>query len=57
MVLIFHVDKGNYDGIALDGLNVAVVAHTPGVMGEGNWTLAVYIDERANDPQTLGPSN
>ena len=38
--------------IALDDLNVVVVAHTPGPMAEGNWTLAAYIDERADDKQT-----
>jgi hypothetical protein len=52
VALVFHIDKGNYDGIGLDGLNVAVAAHTPGAMSEGNWTLAVYIDQRANDQQT-----
>ncbi len=26
--------------------------HTPGAMGEGNWTAAAYIDQRANDQQT-----
>jgi hypothetical protein len=36
----------------LDGLNVAVIVHTPGPMADGNWTLAAYIDERANDSQT-----
>jgi hypothetical protein len=50
--LVFHIDKGDYDGVALDGLNVVVVAHTPGPMAEGNWTLAAYIDERADDKQT-----
>jgi hypothetical protein len=29
-----------------------VVGHTPGAMGEGNWTLAAYIDERADEQQT-----
>jgi hypothetical protein len=52
VALLFHIDKGNYGETALDGLNVAVVAHTPGPMGEGNWTLAAYIDERADDKQT-----
>lgn len=52
VALLFHIDKGNYDQTSLDGLNVAVVAHTPGPMGEGNWTLAAYIDERADDKQT-----
>jgi hypothetical protein len=52
VALVFHIDKGNYGEVSLDGLNVAVIAHTPGPMGQGNWTLAAYIDERADDPQT-----
>jgi hypothetical protein len=47
----FHIDRGSYDGVPLDGLNVAVVGHTPGPMADGNWTLAAYIDERADDRQ------
>jgi hypothetical protein len=50
-VLAFHVEKGNYGEIALDGLNVVLAAHTPGPMAEGDWTLAVYIDERASVQQ------
>jgi hypothetical protein len=46
-----HIDKGKYGDVQLDGLNVAVVAHTPGPMAEGNWTVAAYIDERADDRQ------
>jgi hypothetical protein len=52
VALVFHIDRGNYDSVSLDGLNVAVIAHTPGPMADGNWTLAAYIDERADDPQT-----
>jgi len=51
VALVFHIDKGTYDKVSLDGLNVAVIAHTPGAMGEGNWKLAAYIDERANEQQ------
>ena len=47
--LVFHIDKGDYNGVALDGLNVAVIAHTPGPMANGNWTLAAYVDERADE--------
>ena len=43
---------GRYDGIALDGLNVALAIQTPGPMAEGNWSVAAYIDERADDKQT-----
>ena len=52
VALVFHIDKGKYAEVSLDGLNVVVAVHTPGPMGEGNWTLAAYIDERANDQQT-----
>ena len=40
VALIFHIDKGNYGDVRLDGLNVAMVAHTPGPMANGNWTAA-----------------
>lgn len=52
VALIFHIDKGNYGDVALDGLNVSVIVHTPGPMADGNWTAAAYIDERADDQQT-----
>ena len=52
VALVFHIDSGKYGEVSLDGLNVAVIAHAPGPMGEGNWTLAAYIDERADERQT-----
>lgn len=52
VALVFHIDKGSYGEVSLNGLNVAVIAHTPGAMAEGNWTLAAYIDERADAEQT-----
>ncbi|GLI96043.1 DUF1326 domain-containing protein [Methylocystis echinoides] len=52
VVMAFHIDSGNYGDVALDGLNVALAAHAPGPMAEGDWTLAVYLDERASDEQT-----
>jgi len=52
VALIFHIESGSYDGTTLDGLNVAVAVHTPGPMAEGNWSVAAYIDQRANDKQT-----
>jgi hypothetical protein len=50
--LLFHIDNGRYGQIALDNLNVAVMLHTPGVMAEGNWSIAAYIDQRADDVQS-----
>ena len=52
MPLLFHIDSGRYGDVALDGLNVAVMLHSPGVMAEGNWSIAAYIDQRADDKQT-----
>ena len=51
VALVFHIDTGSYGDVPLDGLNVAVVAHTPSAMADGGWTLAAYIDERADDQQ------
>lgn len=52
VALIFHIDEGRYGDVVLDGLNVVVVAHTPGPMAEGDWTIAAYIDERADEAKT-----
>ena len=50
--LIFHIESGRYGDVALDGLNVALAIHTPGPMAEGNWSVAAYIDQRADNKQT-----
>ena len=47
----FHLDRGRYGDVTLDGLNVALIARTPGPMSEGNWTAALYLDERADARQ------
>jgi hypothetical protein len=52
VALVFHIDKGRYGDTALDGLNVALAIHTPGPMGQGDWTVGAYIDQRADDRQT-----
>ena len=49
--LVFHVERGQYGGTKLDGLTFAVLAHTPGPMNQGNWTVGVIVDERASAPQ------
>ncbi len=47
----FHIEEGDYQGVVLDGLNFLVAAYTPGIMGDGDWTLANYVDERADQAQ------
>ena len=47
----FHIGKGKYGTVALDGLNVVVASKTPGNFWKGNWTAAVYFDARASAKQ------
>lgn len=51
VVLAFHVDEGRFGDTDLAGLNVVLAIHTPGVMAEGNWTGAPYLDARASAEQ------
>lgn len=46
-----RIDKGKYGKINLAGLNVAILLEIPERMGRGNWTVALYVDERASDAQ------
>ncbi|MEM6664702.1 MAG: DUF1326 domain-containing protein [Pseudomonadota bacterium] len=43
-----RIDEGHFGETDLSGLNVAMIIDIPGMMGEGNWTAAGYIDQRAN---------
>jgi hypothetical protein len=49
--LVFHVERGSHGATRLDGLSFAVLLHTPGPMGAGNWTVGVVVDERASAAQ------
>jgi hypothetical protein len=49
--LIFHVDKGHHDSTTLDGLSFAVIGTTPSIMGAGNGSVGVIVDERAEQAQ------
>ena len=44
-----HIDEGHAGDESLDGLNVGVLMDIPGPLAEGKWSVALYIDERAND--------
>jgi hypothetical protein len=47
-----RIDKGEKDGVSLDGLSFIVMIHSPGAMGDGDMTVGVIVDERADDAQT-----
>ena len=46
-----RIDKGEKDGVKLDGLSFIVLMHSPGAMGDGNITVGLIVDDRASDPQ------
>ncbi|MBI4607624.1 MAG: DUF1326 domain-containing protein [Candidatus Rokubacteria bacterium] len=48
---VFHVDRGRYGDLALDGLSFAVLGRSPGVMADGNWSVGLITDERAKPEQ------
>lgn len=50
----WHIDQGTYRGTRLDGLNVAMVVHSPGHMMKTKWRVALYLDDRANGDQQKG---
>ena len=51
VILIFHVDSGEVDGIDVSGFTVALVGDTPKVMSDGDWRLGALIDDSASDEQ------
>lgn len=44
-----RIDTGHYGDADLSGLNIGLFVEIPGRMGEGDWKVGVYVDERASD--------
>ncbi|QHQ35461.1 DUF1326 domain-containing protein [Algicella marina] len=42
------VDSGHYGTVDLSGINIGLLADIPGRMGEGNWKVALYVDDTAS---------
>src|SRR2546428_7827276 len=49
--MAFHIDRGSYGTVPLDGLGFIVLGFTPEAMGKGNWSLGVIADRRASAEQ------
>lgn len=47
-----RIDKGEKDGVKLDGLSFIVLLHSPSAMAEGNMTAGLIVDARASEQQT-----
>jgi len=48
----WHIEEGIADGLQLDGLNVALALVSPGHMAQVPWSVALYLDERADGKQS-----
>lgn len=48
---IWHIEKGNFGSVPLDGLNWTWLAHSPGPIHKGNVTRLILVDERASPEQ------
>ncbi|HLE56032.1 MAG TPA: DUF1326 domain-containing protein [Rhodothermia bacterium] len=49
--MAFQIERGSFDSVSLDGLGFIVLGLTPEVMGKGNWSVGVIVDERATPEQ------
>jgi hypothetical protein len=49
--IVWEVEKGHHGDLRLDGLRAALLAHAKGNMKDGNWQVALYVDERADAAQ------
>jgi hypothetical protein len=52
VVLAYHIQRGEIDGVDVSGHSVAVVADAPGRMLDGNWRVGLIIDSKASKDQT-----
>jgi hypothetical protein len=50
-VMAGHIDEGNFNGTALNGLNYACIFAFPGEIAEGNGRQLIVVDERADEDQ------
>lgn len=49
--IAMRIDRGEKDGVSLDGLSFVVLLRSPGAMAEGNMKVGVIVDERADEKQ------
>jgi hypothetical protein len=51
VVVGWRIQDGNYGNTRLDGLSVVLYGRIPSNVFQGNWTVGVYLDQRASQPQ------
>jgi hypothetical protein len=51
LLIAFHVDSGQIDGVDVSGMTVGVFADAPQMMIEGNWRVGLFMDDQASEDQ------
>jgi hypothetical protein len=50
-IVAWRFDKGMINGVDVGGRTIALIAHVPGNILEGNWRAAVYLDDKVSPAQ------
>jgi len=50
-IVAWHFDKGKIEGVDVAGTTIALIAHVPGNILQGNWRAAVYVSDNATKAQ------
>lgn len=50
-VMGYNVRSGDIDGVDVSGRTVALAVHIPGNVLDGNWKVALFVDDKATEPQ------
>ena len=43
-----RIDEGHFDNVDLSGSKVGLMMDLPGIMSRGNWTAALFVDDKAS---------
>jgi hypothetical protein len=50
-LVAYHYDRGQINGVDVSGLTLAMSAHIPGNILQGNWKVVAHVDDRATPEQ------
>lgn len=50
-IVAYHIDQGTIEGVDVSGLTMAMLAHIPGNVLDGNFRAVAYLDDKASQQQ------
>ena len=50
-IFAYHIDRGSVNGTDVSGRTLGLFVHIPGNVLKGNWKVALFVDDGANDQQ------